>query len=110
MGSSVNPNGTMEVDAEPLDEMVGGLHPTLIKMDLEGGEIEALAGSRRTIEREAPVLAMTVYHRADHLWRIPLMIASMRPNYSFFLRVHCQDCWDVSCYAVPPERTCPPPM
>ncbi len=102
--AGVDPNGTMEVEAEPLDEMVVGLRPTLIKMDLEGGEIEAIQGSHQTIERDFPVLAITVYHRVDHLWRIPLLIDQIHPGYFFFLRAHAPDCWDVSCYAVPPGR------
>jgi len=31
----------------------------------------------------------------DHLWRVPLLIATMSSRYRFYLRAHAEDCWDV---------------
>ena len=73
-------------------------------MDLEASEPRALAGARRVIQEHAPVLAVCVYHRASHLWQLPLQIAEICADYVFFLRAHAEDCWDVSLYAVPPAR------
>lgn len=103
-GSLVKDAGTLEVDLAPIDELTQSTPPTLIKMDVEGAELDALSGARRSIEEHAPILAICVYHTSDHLWRVPLLIASMSSRYSFYLRAHAEDCWDVSCYAVPKER------
>ena len=96
--------GTMAVPAEPLDAILAGAAPTLLKLDIEGAEPDALRGAKRTIEAHAPVIAVCVYHRQDHLWRIPLMLKEMRNDYAFFLRPHNEEGWDLVCYAVPRVR------
>jgi FkbM family methyltransferase len=95
--------GDLEVPCVAIDTALDGVVPTLIKMDIEGAELDALAGARRTIERHMPILAISCYHRQDHLWKIPLLIRSYNPEYSFFLRPH-GECWDLVCYAVPLHR------
>lgn len=104
VGSGVNSSGGFEVDIATIDELTAGTPPTLIKMDVEGAELEALDGARHSISAHAPVLAVCVYHTSDHLWKVPLRIASMSDRYSFHIRAHAEDCWDVSCYAVPADR------
>lgn len=104
VSASVSSGGTREVLADTLDVLLRGVRPTLIKMDLEASEPRAVAGARRVIQEHVPVLAVCVYHRASHLWQIPLQMAAMSPDYVFFLRAHAEDCWDVSVYAVPLTR------
>jgi FkbM family methyltransferase len=96
--------GGLEVDVAMIDDLTAAAAPTLIKMDVEGGELEALEGARTSIAAHTPVLAVCVYHTSDHLWRVPLKIAALSDRYSFHLRAHAEDCWDVSCYAVPTDR------
>jgi hypothetical protein len=81
-----------------------GAKPTYVKMDIEGSEPEALAGARKIVAEHSPVLAISCYHRQDHLWKIPLQIASLNPNYRFHLRPHDLEMWDLICYAIPPGR------
>ena len=97
--------GTIEVDCLPLDEVLEGETPTLIKMDLEGGEIDALLGGENSIRRAGPSMAICVYHRPDHLWAIPLLLRQMLPNHSLHLRPHGYEGWDLVCYAVAPGRS-----
>jgi FkbM family methyltransferase len=96
--------GTIGVPAESLDAMLKFAAPTFIKLDIEGAEPEALLGARETIRSHAPVVAACVYHRQDHLWRIPLMLREWRDDYAFFLRPHNEEGWDLVCYAVPRAR------
>jgi len=102
--SAVADTGTLEVDSASLDEALGDWVPTYIKMDIEGAEPDALAGARRMISQAHPILAIGVYHRQDHLWKIPLLIQSLFSQYRFFLRPHGADCWELVCYAVPVAR------
>jgi FkbM family methyltransferase len=102
--STASPAGAITVNCVALDELLADASPSFIKMDIEGGEIDALEGSRRTIERSRPVLAISVYHRQDHLWRIPLLLRSMCEEYGYYLRPHDEETWDLVCYAVPSER------
>lgn len=92
------------VAAERLDDLVEGRRVTFIKLDIEGAEIAALHGARRTIAADAPVLAVCVYHLQNHLWRIPLLLRQWRGDYALFLRPHNEEGWDLVCYAVPRAR------
>lgn len=59
---------------------------TLIKMDIEGAEQEALLGCKRHIQEETPKLLISVYHNNEDIWKIPRMIDEMKPDYHFYLR------------------------
>ena len=95
---------SVAVRAEPLDSLLGDARPTFMKFDIEGAEVDALTGARQTIERQAPILAVCVYHQQDHLWRIPLLLREWRNDYALFLRPHNEEGWDLVCYAVPRAR------
>ena len=55
-------------------------------MDIEGAELDALAGARRSIQTHRPILSICVYHKQDDLWRIPLFINALAEDYRLFLR------------------------
>jgi FkbM family methyltransferase len=114
--ASVAAEGSDTVEAIPLDELLADESPTFIKMDIEGFELEALAGVAGAIRRCRPIMAITVYHLCDHLWKVPLAIAaaadpqfdSRAPaDYSFFLRSYQTEFWETVCYAVPRSRRIP---
>ena len=96
--------GTVTVKADTLDSFTHGRPPSFIKLDIEGAEIDALEGARATIQRHAPVLAVCVYHRQDHIWRVPWLLHQWRDDYAFFLRPHNEEGWDLVCYAIPRHR------
>jgi len=56
-----------------------------IKMDIEGGEIPALTGATRTIQRFKPKLAISAYHKWDDLSLIPQLIHGIRGDYGYYL-------------------------
>ena len=99
--------GGITVELARIDDIVaelGGPPLTFLKMDIEGAELDALSGATATITDNGPMLALCVYHRQDHLWRVPLAVAAMRPDHHFFLRPHNEEGWDLVLYAVPPWR------
>jgi FkbM family methyltransferase len=102
--SAITEAGEIEVEAVSLDETVLENAPTFIKMDIEGAEIDTLIGARKIIEQHAPILAIASYHLQDHLWRIPLVIQSIREDYSFFLEQYGADGLEVVLYAIPNHR------
>ncbi len=93
------------VECVTLDAAVGNPPPTLIKMDIEGAELDALAGCRNLIADRAPILAISVYHTQSHLWEIPLFVADLRPDYRFHLRRYSEHPWDTVMFAVPPSNS-----
>jgi FkbM family methyltransferase len=101
--SSETGNGALEIESVPLDDLLEDLRPTTIKMDIEGSEYDSLKGACESIRAHAPLLEICLYHQQDHMWSIPLLIHSLRPDYEFFLRRHHEDN-ELVCYAVPPGR------
>lgn len=94
----------VEVPQRTIDTLAADAGISFIKLDIEGAELDALAGATAIIQSDRPVLAISAYHRQDHLWRVPLAIASQREDDHFVLRPHNEEGWDLVCYAVPRER------
>ncbi len=92
-----------EVPARSVDSLLGGSPVDLIKLDVEGGEARALAGARETIARWTPALAVSLYHRTEDLFSIPLSLSAAYPGrYSYLLRrAPCYPAWDLMLCAVP---------
>ena len=66
--------------------------------------VRGLGGTFANPSREAkPLVAVSVYHRPEDLWKIPSELQAMNPDYRLFLRTLGHDGMDVICYAVPPE-------
>lgn len=76
---------------------------TYIKMDIEGVELKALEGARKTIERCIPRMAICIYHRDEDLYTIPEYILSINSNYRFYVRHYSSYSWETVLYAVPLE-------
>ena len=97
---------TAEVPVTALDtveeEIFGGhAHMDYIKYDVEGAEAEALLGSRRIIERDAPALLVSAYHRSADLFRLPLLVHELNPDYKLYLRrMAGVPAWDINLYAI----------
>jgi len=101
----VSATGSSTVPAVALDDVLIGWRPTFIKMDIEGSEVEGLLGARGVIAAASPNLALCVYHRPEHLWTIPLLLASWpeMAGYRYYLRSHGFDGFDTVLYATPSE-------
>jgi FkbM family methyltransferase len=56
-----------------------------IKMDIEGSELMALKGAERTLRKWKPKLAISLYHRAEDFFSIPLWLNALGSGYRFFL-------------------------
>jgi FkbM family methyltransferase len=96
--------GDLDIEVVALDRYLGATRATFIKMDIEGAEPDALAGAARHIRDDGPILAISGYHRQDHLWSIPLQIQAINRHYAFYLRPHDLEGWDLVCYAIPHSR------
>ena len=92
------------VDLYTIDELLGDRPVTMIKMDIEGAEFDALKGARHVIERDTPILAICVYHLQEDLWRLPLLMREMVPSYRMYLKTYRGDALQTVAYAVPAQR------
>lgn len=96
---------TTEVEIRSLDSC-NFENIDLIKYDVEGDEISAIEGSRELINQYHPAISVSVYHRSQDIFEIPLMIKDICPQYKFYLRrVPCIPAWDISFVAVPERMT-----
>ena len=94
--------GDAVVQCVALDETIPTFTPTLIKMDIEGAEPDALLGARNLIADSRPGLAISIYHRPEHLWQIPLLVKDLvKGEYQYFLRAHGFNDFDIVLYAIP---------
>jgi FkbM family methyltransferase len=76
------------------------ISPTLIKLDIEGAEHDALRGAQSLIRRSAPKLQICLYHHAPDLWQLPALIKSLHPTYRLYLGHHAPHHWsDLILYA-----------
>jgi FkbM family methyltransferase len=102
MSAAVAPEGGNLVRVVPLEDLTDPpAGPIYAKLDVEGAESGAVKGAGRLIREHRPRLAVSVYHRPDDLWEIPLRLRSLAPDHRLLIRTQGEDGSDVICYAVP---------
>ncbi len=102
--SSVSDEGDVSIDVIRLDDIYEDFTKnSLIKMDIEGSELEALKGAERVIREIAPSLAICVYHKREDLITIPQYIDSIAPTGAYEYRIGYQgtDLAELVFYALP---------
>lgn len=59
---------------------------SLIKMDIEGAEINALKGMEKTIKKDMPILAISIYHQPKDFFTIKPWLETLCPKYKFLIK------------------------
>ena len=94
-------NKETKVEVKALDEIVDPYdNITFIKFDIEGSELEALKGSKRTIMKYKPKLAICIYHKPEDLYELPMYIKELVPEYRLYLRHYYNRAHETVMYAV----------
>lgn len=75
-GCSKIGEGSISVETVTLDSVMLDKNPTFLKMDIEGGEYQALKGAEKIIRELHPKLAISVYHLPSDIYDIPALILS----------------------------------
>lgn len=90
------------VKVTTLDRALTGVLPTLIKMDIEGYELDALQGAFEIISSAKPRLAVCSYHETEHLLDVPLHLIDLPSESEIFMRHHSAGTlWETVCYRIP---------
>lgn len=86
--SCFHPQGNIKVPVVPIDTWCeqNAVVPDFIKMDLEGAEINAILGGQKTFARYKPRFAICLYHSLADMWRIPVLLKQICPEYKFWCR------------------------
>ena len=101
--SIIREDGEEEALCATLDSFAEELHPTVLKIDVEGWESRLLSGAKKLIIRDKPVIAIAIYHRERDFWEIPLFLKQWVPEYHLYLRSYL-NVSETILYVVPPER------
>ncbi len=96
---------TAKVKGMPLDAVIGEGRCDYIKFDVEGAEEQAIAGCEGIIRAQRPDMLISLYHRSADLFRIPLLIKRMAPDYRFYLRrAKSIPTWDLNLILTHPKK------
>ena len=98
--SNKHSSDAMEVLSSKLDDYCGinKLVPSYLKMDVEGFERQVLAGAQQLIKEHKPLMAISIYHRASDLWKIPLLVKEINQEYRIQLMHHSYNICDSVLY------------
>lgn len=96
-GSAFDSGSGASVLVSRLDDIVGSNAVDVLRMDIEGAELEALSGASQTIKSHHPVLQIAVYHRPLDLAELLGKVADFGYQ-EFFLRTHRQNFFDTFLY------------
>ncbi|OSS41184.1 Methyltransferase FkbM [Desulfurella amilsii] len=103
MGSSIASNiiqANQTIDTISLDEFFKDKEkPTLIKMDIEGAELNALLGAKEIICNYKPKLQICIYHKPEHLYQIPILLKEWVKDYKLYIGHHTYGFGDTVLYA-----------
>ena len=100
--SAISASAESRIAARSVDSILGRKAATIIKMDVEGFEREAIWGAAQTIARYAPKLMISLYHRNEDIFELPLLIKMLNPNYKLYIRHQLYiPAWETNLYAAP---------
>lgn len=104
--SSASSDGSFQhkitlIDAKAPDNVCKSAN--FIKYDVEGLECEALLGSSQLIKKFSPDLLVSMYHKSEDLYSLPILVHKLNPNYRLYLRrLPYIPAWDLNLYAINP--------
>ena len=89
---------TVEIPVLLADEAVTE-QATVIKLDVEGAEYDALLGAKKHISGGAKILC-SLYHRNEDMFELPLLIKKFDPKLKLYIRHHLYiPAWETNLYA-----------
>jgi len=99
MASRLSDDGDTVIQCVAIDDILRGEPVNVVKLDVEGAEIETLKGMRTIIAGQRPALLVSAYHLPAHIFEIVDLIDSWKLSYRFHLRVHEFNTFGVVVYA-----------
>lgn len=98
--SAISDEG-VQTQVAAVDTILCGAAATYIKADVEGADFETLIGAKNTLKNFKPKLNFSAYHRFEDIFRLPLLIKKLNPDYKIYLRHHPYiPAWDTNLYCV----------
>lgn len=73
----------------------------MIKIDIEGEEMNALNGMQNLIMQYHPILAISIYHSPMDFYKIPRYILGLRADYKLYFRHYSQGIIESVAFFIP---------
>ncbi len=98
--SRANGSGkVVDIPGYAVDSAVPG-QATVIKLDVEGAEREAILGAKKHIAGGAKILC-SLYHRNEDMFELPLLIKSIDPKLKLYIRHQLYiPAWETNLYCI----------
>lgn len=88
------------VSAVMPDSAADGERIDYVKYDVEGAEERAIEGSKKLLLSD-PDLLVSLYHRSEDIFELPLLVRELLPNHKLYLRRAAGvPAWDINLYAI----------
>jgi FkbM family methyltransferase len=98
--SRISDVGATQIKLTTLDKEV--TEPiSMIKLDIEGAEFDAINGAVDHIKRSTPTIAICVYHNQSDFWRIPKRIMEINDRYKIYLRHYSEGILETVMFFIP---------
>jgi FkbM family methyltransferase len=98
--SEIDPNGTVEIKVDSIDNLICNDNVSFIKMDVEGAELNSLRGAEKIIKLNRPKLAICLYHKPEDIYDITYWINSLELNYKCYIRLHTRFSQELVLYCI----------
>lgn len=99
--SKISKYGQGQVTVKTVDSFE--LDPTIIKLHVEGNELEVLCGATKTIKKHSPIIMVLADHNEDGLYKIALFLIELKEyKIYFYLHDYCGN--SAVFYAIPRKR------
>lgn len=92
--------GRIIVNTDTIDNILDGKEVTIIKLDIEGAEYEALIGAEKTIKKYKPTLMICAYHNPNDIIKLTNLIISYNPNYKIYARHYGYSVYETVLYFI----------
>lgn len=97
--SRASASGGVEIQTLSVDNAISE-QASLIKLDVEGSEREAIMGAQNQIAGGADVIS-ALYHRNEDMFAIPLQLKEINPRLKFYIRHQLYiPAWETNLYAI----------
>lgn len=92
---------SMAVPVCTLDSFFTDMGINLIKMDIEGYELNVIKGAKKYLRESSPFMAIAIYHKPTDLYTIPNEILEINQDYTFMLRLYSECLRELVLYCIP---------
>ena len=96
----VSEEGVHKIEIVSLDEYLleTKQEPLFVKVDVEGYEKKLLYGAEQLIKERKPLIAISIYHKVEDFYEIPMLIKEWNPSYKMAIRSHLPNDTDTILY------------